>query len=68
MSAQSSFIDEDIKDENRKTFETMQDTIGIIVHHDAVTGTSPDETVRDYEQRIINAAKLGNKLHSNLIA
>lgn len=31
-----------------KQFKDVKKEIGILIHHDAISGTSPDSTVRDY--------------------
>ena len=32
--------------------------MGIAMHHDAITGTSPDNTIRDYEMRFQKAMEM----------
>ena len=45
----------------------MMDVVGIVQHHDAITGTARDEVNHDYRMRISNAVELTKPVYSSWI-
>lgn len=46
----------------KQRYFAMQEALGIMMHHDGITGTSRELTVRDYERRISIAMKSNAEL------
>ena len=45
----------------------MMDVVGIVQHHDAITGTARSEVNHDYRMRISNAIEFTKPLYSSWI-
>lgn len=43
------------------------DTLGVVQHHDAVTGTAKTKVSQDYRWKIFEAMKINNLLYAKLI-
>lgn len=59
---------EDIKIKAMKSSYGMMDTIGIIQHHDSVTGTAKQAVANDYNRRVDKAIKNNDIVYGELIA
>ena len=45
----------------------MRDTMGILQHHDAVTGTAKQAVANDYNRRLYEAMDFNNKHYNKLV-
>lgn len=44
------------------------DVIGVVTHHDSITGTSRQRVSEDYVQKIKNGIKMSNPVYGTAIA
>ena len=48
--------------------ETMLDVVGVIQHHDGITGTGKQHTADDYTKRIFKGLEAVNPVYADVIA
>ena len=48
--------------------DVMLDVVGVVQHHDAITGTGKQHTADDYVRRIFNGIEAANPVYANIIS
>lgn len=48
--------------------DVMLDVVGVVQHHDAITGTGKQHTADDYVRRIFNGIEATNPVYANIIS
>ena len=51
----------------KSAYDAAIDWVGLSIHHDTITGTSPQETIADYKRRLAKAQKANNVVYSKML-